>query len=148
MDPLLKDVRVFSIEFIKLLAYNKSFSWKLTAIGPRFWEHWGDCSMKLGRSRKILAARSLFSFSFFYSFYIVLKYNKLWYNVVWRVRMISNKYKHHCDSGSLDLTLLTGAAMFKDTKSISLASVYLSPACKRCRLPRASKASFLPISAG
>ena len=36
------------------------------------------------------------------------------------------KQKHHCDSGSMDcllpgLTLLTGAAMFKDTESISLA---------------------------
>ena len=53
-------------------------------------------------------------------------------------------------------TLLTGTAMFKDTKSaVSLAGVYasptklaLSPACKRCRLPWAGKAGFLPISAG
>ena len=60
------------------------------------------------------------------------------------------KYKHHCDSGSLDcllpdLTLLMGVAMFKDTKSISQGNAYLSPACTRCRLPRAG---FLPISAG
>ena len=63
------------------------------------------------------------------------------------------KYKHHCDSGALDcllpdLTLLTGYARFKDTKSISLAGVYLSPACKHCRLQRAGEGGFLPISAG
>ena len=53
------------------------------------------------------------------------------------------KYKHHCDSGSLDcllpdLTLLTGAAMFKDTKSISLVGVHLC----------VSVAGLLPMSAG
>ena len=35
--------------------------------------------------------------------------------------------------------------------AVSLAGVYVSPAklaCKRCRLPRAGKAGFLPISAG
>ena len=47
------------------------------------------------------------------------------------------KYKHHCDSGSLDChfglsriseMILTGAAMFKDTKSaVSLAGVFASP---------------------
>ena len=37
--------------------------------------------------------------------------------------------------------------MIKDTKSISLAGVYLSP-CKRYRLPRVGEAGFLPISIG
>ena len=53
-------------------------------------------------------------------------------------------------------TVLTGAAMYSDTKStVSLTGVYkrhrrsrLSPACKRCRFPRAGEAGFLPISAG
>ena len=65
------------------------------------------------------------------------------------------KYKHPCDSDSMHwLYFRTSSSLRAPPCSkvpyshfIQLAGMYLSAACKSCRLPRADDSSFLPISA-
>ena len=68
------------------------------------------------------------------------------------------KYKHHCDWLCLDChaypsrSMHSGAAMLRRqpfiSQRVSVTREAGSRACKRCRLPRAVEAGFLPISAG
>ena len=84
------------------------------------------------------------------TFEFLFRFNRLWMNtrlllllLLLNINTIQGLWSLDCLLP--DLTLFTGTAMFKDTKSISLADMYLLPACKPCLLPWARKASIIII---